>query len=156
MLLIGSLVFGTSPALADKAQTEEAPVQDQIVFKIGSPEISVAGQRHSMDSAALILNGRAYLPLRALSDAIGAEIEISEDFKALTITYDGYAVGLRTDSTIYTVDGERRIMSSAPYINAQSRTMVPVRVISEGLGLAVEATYNEQGYTDKVLIFKSE
>lgn len=156
MLLIGGLTLTTTAAFADDAVEADIPEATHVIFQIGSSEMLLNDELVEMDTAAILQHGRTYLPLRALSDAIGAELEISEDLRVVTLRHGDNSVTVRTDSTVYTVNGERRIMTNAPYINRQARTMVPVRVISEGLGLEVEAEYNERGTTEKVHVFQAD
>lgn len=91
----------------------------------------------SADSAPEELNGRVMLPIRALAEAAGATV--SWDGATGTVTLKQRArtvsviIGSETayiDSTAYTLD--------APAYAKDGRTMLPIRFISEALGLSVE------------------
>ena len=55
----------------------------------------------------------------------------------------------------YTVNGEARTMDTAPIVNSDWRTMVPVRFVAEGLGCRVDYSKKPDGSTDKVYVHGS-
>lgn len=154
LVLIGGLALLPCSLQAEDGLPEQDP--GDIIFTIGRPIVEREGEVMAMDCPALVQNGRTYLPLRALAESLGADIDLSEDMRAIRLTYGDQVVGVRTDSTVYTVNGQKHLMATAPYVNAQYRTMVPIRVISEGLGIRVEATYNEGGETYQVHLYKEK
>lgn len=154
LILMGSVAGLPHLGFAqDLAASEVLTDPSPIVFTLGATQAYVGEAPLPMESPALLQDGRTYLPLRALSQAVGADLHISDDLKAIAISYQGHQINLRTDSTVTIVDGQRQVMATAPYINAQGRTMVPVRVVSENLGIRVEATYNDEGQMENVLLF---
>ena len=90
-------------------------------------------------------NGRTMVPVRALVEALGGEVDYQDD--VVTFTMDGYAyafaVGSTTVKVSVTADNDKDTpepediqMDCAPYIK-DGRTYVPVRFISEALGYDV-------------------
>lgn len=59
----------------EEKQTVNIVFNDRIIsLTIGKPEITIDGEVKSLDSAAVIRNGRTFLPLRACTEAIGKEV----------------------------------------------------------------------------------
>ncbi len=95
------------------------------------------------DSPATIVNGRTLVPMRAIFEKLGCEIEWDGETSTVTgrrlnAGGDTYTVIKLTidDTTAYLNDTPITLDSPATLIN--SRTMVPVRFIAESLGATVE------------------
>ncbi len=106
------------------------------------------GVRHNnayiySDSPATIVNGRTLVPMRAIFEKLGCEIEWDGETSTVTgrrLNADGetYTVVKLTidDATAYLNDSPITLDTPATLIN--SRTMVPVRFIAESLGATVK------------------
>ena len=117
--------------------------------------IEVFGDTIDTDVSPFISSvGRTMVPVRFPAEALGAEVEWSEDTQDVVINGQDFKhegevlVGERTvKMTIgedeYLIDGPNfthpstEIMDTAPFI-IDGRTMVPLRFISEGLGFEIE------------------
>lgn len=97
------------------------------------------------DAAPEISGGRTMVPVRALVEALGGEVDYQDN--VVTFTVDGYAyefaigsttvkVGPTADNDKDTPKPEDIEMDCAPYIKG-GRTYVPVRFIAEALGYEV-------------------
>lgn len=114
-----------------------APAKVTVVkVTIGSDIMTVNGAAVQLDAAPEIVNGRTFLPLRAISEALGATVDWIPDTQGITVTLGGNTVGLQIGNTSAVVNGTVMTLDAAPYIK-NSRTMVPFRVIAEGLGAVV-------------------
>lgn len=89
------------------------------------------------DAVPTIVNNRMLLPLRFISENMGAEVIWHNDSKSAEIKKDGKTIVFYIDSTGYTVDGEEKFFEQAPTI-INSRTMIPVRALAESLGYSVD------------------
>jgi len=89
-----------------------------------------------MEVAPEIINARTFVPVRFIAEAFGANVGWDPATKTVTIKSDGKTIQLTIGKTSATVDGKAYTLDAAPYIK-NSRTMVPVRFISEALGLNV-------------------
>lgn len=108
----------------------ENPYQDEIIVVVGGTQIS-------FDSPPYIdASSRLMVPLRAIGEALGARVDWNADTQTITITRQGKVIQLRINSTRAVVDGEQRNMDTTPAIK-NNRTMVPVRFVSEFLGIEV-------------------
>jgi len=108
-----------------------------VKIQIGSDIMIVNGKAVQIDAPAEIMNGRTFLPLRAISEALGATVDWIAETQGITVTLGKNTIGLQVGNTSAVVNGTVMTLDAAPYIK-NSRTMVPFRVIAEGLGATVE------------------
>lgn len=109
-------------------------------FTIGSDKmyVSEAGVAAlSLDAPAYIENGRTMVPVRVISENFGAEVGWNAEMRQVSIKKDGVEILLTIDSDKAIVNGAEKVLDSAAAIK-NSRTMVPLRFISEELGRSVE------------------
>ena len=88
------------------------------------------------DVPPTIVNGRTLVPLRAIFEALGATVEWDDATQTVTSEKEGTKISLTINSNIMTVNGEEKTLD-VPATLIDSRTLVPVRAISESFGLAV-------------------
>lgn len=84
-----------------------------------------------------IVKDRTLIPLRAVSETLGAQVEWDEENKTVTVTYNDSTIIVTVDSQTAIVNGEE-IEIDSPAIIKKDRVLVPIRVIAEALGLTVE------------------
>lgn len=87
----------------------------------------------------VIENGRTLIPIRALSETIGATVGWEDATQKITITQDDTVIIMFLDNPNATVNGES-VTLDAPPATRSDRTMVPLRFASESLGLEVKWT----------------
>lgn len=97
--------------------------------------ISVNGTTVKFDQAPYIANGRTMVPVRFVSEALGAQVSWDNITKTVKITTDK-VIELKIGSTEARIDGDS-ITLDAPAEIAGGRTMVPLRFVSEALGAQV-------------------
>jgi hypothetical protein len=121
----------------DLTVTYTAPVVTTVKVQIGSDIMTVNGKVVQLDAAPEIVNGRTFLPLRAISEALGATVDWIPDTQGITVVLGSNTIGLQIGNTSAVVNGTVMTLDAPPYIK-NGRTMVPLRVIAEGLGATVE------------------
>ncbi|MEO2215051.1 CotH kinase family protein [Paenibacillus amylolyticus] len=89
------------------------------------------------DQDPLQQSGRVMVPVNAILEAMGAEVTWDKTAKTVTAVLNDQTLVLKIGSSTATVNGET-LEIDAPAIIQNSRTLVPVRFISEGLGLTVD------------------
>lgn len=89
------------------------------------------------DQDPLEQSGRVMVPVNAILEAMGAEVTWDKTAKTVTAVLNDQTLVLKIGSSTATVNGET-LEIDAPAIIQNSRTLVPVRFISEGLGLTVD------------------
>lgn len=130
------------PAYAEQVDVyENQKLVKSVVFKINVPYYVVNGQPPGvkMDVAPFIQNGRTFVPVRFLGNALGLD-----DGR---ITWDGptQTATLRGNATLQMTVGRAQVVSNgtakdidvAPVIADPGRTMLPARYVAEGLGYEV-------------------
>ena len=92
------------------------------------------------DQKPEIKNDRTMVPVRAVMESMGAQVDYDNDSKGVTITMNGAVTSFTVGSDTYkvTVDGQTATekMDCACYVTGD-RTMVPVRFLSEASGYQV-------------------
>ncbi|WP_405158655.1 CotH kinase family protein [Paenibacillus sp. FSL H8-0283] len=89
------------------------------------------------DQDPLQQSGRVMVPVNAILEALGAEVTWDKTAKTVTAVLNDQTLVLKIGSSTATVN-EETLEIDAPAIIQNSRTLVPVRFISEGLGLTVD------------------
>jgi N-acetylmuramoyl-L-alanine amidase len=85
----------------------------------------------------IIFNGYTLVPAREVFEGLGATVEWKKEISQVYINYNGRLVVLPTDATKAYVDGNGFNMAiPAKIIN--NKVMIPVRFVSEALGLQVD------------------
>lgn len=131
LLLILTLIFGFVGVKRAKAQKEFF-----LVLTIGLKTYVLNGMQFNMDVAPEIVNGRTFVPIRLIAETFGAEVLWDGNLKQVTIKQEGKVITLTINSKKATIEGKTYELEAPPYIKS-GRTMVPIRFISEGLGLSV-------------------
>ena len=96
-------------------------------------EVVVSGEILESDADAEIVNGRTFVPLRAIAEKLGADVDWDQDTQSITLTKNAATTKLTIDSLDATVGGRNVGLEAAPYIK-EDRTFVPLRFIAQGLG----------------------
>lgn len=93
-----------------------------------------------------LLNGRTYLVLSDITNAMGAKLGWSNKTQTATVTIGDRVVELTIGASTYKVNGQSYTLNAEPAflakVNNESKTYVPVAALSEGLGFFVEYQAN--------------
>lgn len=128
-----------------------AGVGTSVVMTIDSKTVLVNNEMDTLDVAPYIKDSRTYVPLRALAQSFGAEVNWDEKTGEITVDGNGTKVVLEVGKTTYTVNDNEKTMDVAPELDsAAGRTLVPVRFVAEALGYTVTAIYGADGTTSSV------
>lgn len=136
ILAVLVLVLGLIPA-ASAAQPDLV-----ITMRYNSPWCVIGDTVTQIDesSSAVVLmaeNGRTMLPIRRMIEAFGGTVEWVPETNGVRCTLNGTSVELEYDSDVALVNGEEVTMD-VPMRARNNRSFVPVRFVSENLGLTVE------------------
>ncbi|MHB8071585.1 MAG: stalk domain-containing protein [Candidatus Cryosericum sp.] len=124
---------GNKGAKTIKVTFTAAAVKTVIVLTIGTDVVTVDGRATSVDAAPEIVNSRTFVPIRFISETFGATVEWLPETQGITITLGDSTIGLQIGNATAVINGNIISLPAAPYIK-NSRTMVPLRVISESFG----------------------
>jgi len=110
--------------------------QHTAVLTIGSKQMDVNVDTYELDVAPYIKEGYTMVPLRFVAEAFGAKVGWTMQRRPLH-RFAGHNMKVVIGSTEAVVDGETVTMPLPAEI-VNSRTMVPVRFISEAFGFYCE------------------
>lgn len=99
--------------------------------------VELDGTALAMDTAPQAVEQRVMVPIRAIAEALGADVTWNRQTNAVTLDRAGTAVFLTIGKTTAMVNGEPVEMDVAPYAE-NNRTYVPVRYVSEFFGQTVD------------------
>jgi hypothetical protein len=120
----------------------------QAVFTIGQANYVLNGQTCSTDAAPFIDNGRVFVPVRYLGEALGVDVGWSPDSKTVGLTKNtppavGFGVelviGIKTityQGSGLPQQGDSIAMDVAPLVR-NGRTYLPARYVAEAFGRTV-------------------
>ena len=106
--------------------------------------VVVSGKEQSFEPSPILVDGTTYLPVRPLAESLGASVWYNSSSQTIGINKDNLQIAFIVGSTTARVNGIA--METLPSISANNATYVPVRFVSEALGMDV----NWNG-TDKTL-----
>ncbi len=87
--------------------------------------------------AALVRNGTILVPLRSMFEQMGATVSYDPSTQTVTASKSGASVAVTVGKPEVVINGESRPLDVPP-IMYQGQILVPVRVISEGMGAYVQ------------------
>lgn len=116
------LVSAASYALAAEAAVGVVVNGEKVVFPDAKPFIDE--------------NARTQVPVRFVSEALGAEVIWDAALKKVTVILNGKEVVLKIGQKDYEVNGQSFQMDTAALL-VEARTFVPLRFVSEALGANV-------------------
>jgi hypothetical protein len=125
---------------------------DAIVLEVNNRYMLVNGRIKEIDpgngTAMVMKNGRTFLPIRSVIEAMGGEVKWDDSSQKVSIYLNDNKIYLWIGSKTAKVNGKNRESDVAPYISESGRTMLPLRFIVENLGC--EADWD--GINNKVTI----
>jgi hypothetical protein len=113
--------------------TVPVTVKKVIVLTIGTDIVTVDGKATSVDAAPEIVSSRTFVPIRFIAETFGSTVGWIPATKSVTIVLGTTTIGLQIGNKTAVINGKAIALEAAPYIK-NSRTMVPLRVISESFG----------------------
>lgn len=94
------------------------------------------GTALTFDVPPQMVDGRTLVPLRAIFEALGAEVDWNDATRTITATKDATTVVLALGSTTPTVNGQT-VTIDVPAAAIDGRTLVPLRFVAESFGVEV-------------------
>lgn len=99
-------------------------------------QLMLEGQYENPDVPVQVINNRTFVPVRYISERMGAFVYWDEQERKIQISRGASTVYLFIDQQQIYQNGQAYEMDVAPFIK-DGRTMVPIRFVSEYLGLRV-------------------
>ncbi len=108
-----------------------------IVLQLDNTTASVNGQSVKLDVAPFLKDGRTLVPLRFVTEALGANLEWNGKEESITLRRGTDKMKLVLNSSEALVNGQT-VFLDVPAINHKGRTMVPIRFVIENFDLEIE------------------
>lgn len=111
-------------------------------YDVPTVNLIMGGRDVISDVPGVLFNSRTLVPVRFISENLGAKVEWNQESKEATIKTENKEIVLKIDSPKVFVNGNEYILPDnvpAKLIgyNGNYRTMVPLRFVSEQLGMEV-------------------
>ncbi len=116
-------------------KSDEIIIENQ--YTDGRVRVKLNGDMIGFDSDPFVENGRTFVPMRKIFEKLGATIEWDNDTETVTATKGSDVIKLTIGSNTAIVNGVEKPLD-APAQLKNDRTMVPLRFVSESLGLKVD------------------
>lgn len=137
------------PELEEELDSSSGTGQTVLRFTIDSAEYYVqrpsdtSSRLQTMDTAPIISGGRTLLPIRYVSEPLGAEVDWDGVLNWVTVELGGHNIILWINNNTATVNGKSVPIDPAnpavtPIIVPSGRAMLPLRFIAEALGCQVD------------------
>jgi hypothetical protein len=129
----------TAAAMAASMGTAALAENDDVTVIVNGETIDFTG-----DQAPVIVEERTLVPFRAVFEKMGAEVNWYPDSQTCEAIYGSIVVTLAIGENIMHIGDGTTVEVDVPAQIMNDRTMVPIRVISEGMGALVgwdESTY---------------
>ncbi|SMG45868.1 stalk domain-containing protein [Paenibacillus aquistagni] len=131
----GEVAFDRIRATMPAGGAANLPKAD-MKLTVNSRAAVVNGKEKRLDVAPIVLNGSTYVPVRVILDAFGGETAWNGQQKKVTVLRGDRYLELTVNAKEYLNNGKRVASDVAPIIRS-NRTLVPLRLVSEQIGLIV-------------------
>lgn len=113
------------------------------VYAQDSITVLLDGQALSFDVAPQIINSRTMVPMRAIFTALGANVDWVEEHRLIIASKNTSLITMMIDQPIMHIGNleteEQSVVElDSPPVIVDSRTLVPVRAISDALGVGID------------------
>ncbi len=140
VLLAATVIVPFSKTAAENVTT--------VKIYIGKPTAYVNGGEKNLDQPPVIMNNRTMVPIRFVTEAMGANVKWNAQERTVTITLGKNIAVLKIDDVKAQANGYDVSLDAAPTIIVKtSRTVVPVRFVAETLGMKVSWNGTERSVT---------
>ncbi len=120
---------GLSPAAAGR-------FNQAVLLYVGSPNSLVYNNMMVLDAPPVIKNSRTLVPVRFISESLGAQVSYAAETQTVTVTLEGTTVRLVLGSHQIWVNNWQSSLD-VPAESIQGRTCIPLRALVEALGKQV-------------------
>lgn len=135
-------VHANKATYTDILKAHSTNADTDIIFQLNNPYMMVYGEFRdieagNMNAKPVAVNGTTMVPIRAVMDAAGGTTFWFQSNLEANLIYGSKTVVLHLGDTTATVNGAPVTMSVAPQAIG-GKTMIPLRFISETMGMKVE------------------
>ncbi|OXM13429.1 copper amine oxidase N-terminal domain-containing protein [Paenibacillus herberti] len=107
------------------------PTMTTVWMKLNSKQLKVNNSTIQMDTTPVMWKGMTYIPLRFLSEGIGATVSYENKTKAVWVMAGDNKLGFWVNKNSYSMNNVTSKAPAVPVIDKNGRTLVPMRFIAE-------------------------
>ncbi|MEI0739182.1 stalk domain-containing protein [Paenibacillus sp. JTLBN-2024] len=133
----GTVAFDNIKFTMPSLSSEAGLPTGKVVMAIGQKSATANGQSKTMEVAPVMKERSTYIPIKYVLDTFGGRAVWDAANQRITVTRGGKVMDLTVGDTDFILNGKRKGANVAPYIS-NGRTLVPLRLVSEQLGLNVK------------------
>lgn len=130
------------PSSGGKTGSSSAAGTGSISLQVGNASMTVGGVSREIDpgqgTAPVVVNGRTFVPIRAIVEAMGGTMGWSGTENKVSIGCGGTNIELWIGKSNARVNGQERTLDAVPFVSSTDRTMLPLRFVTENLGFQVQ------------------
>lgn len=108
-----------------------------ILLQLDNPNASVNGVKYTLSVRPFIKDGRTMVPLRFISEALGAQVDWLESERKIAVKLNGNTINLWIGKSEAKINNETVYMD-VPAMISNDTTLVPLRFVIENLKLTVD------------------
>ncbi len=142
LMILGFLTTNNGLAAGD---TKAQIIVDGLNVILDKVNINIDGKKIETDVPAVNYEGNTVVPIRFVSEELGADVKWDEKNRAALINIEDKSIELKVDSSKAVINGKEQSLPNGGITKIMStnaadgqRTMVPLRFVSETLGAEVE------------------
>ncbi|MCG7380450.1 copper amine oxidase N-terminal domain-containing protein [Paenibacillus sp. ACRSA] len=122
------------------APTTPAPAPDMttVWMQVNSKMLKINDKTTNMDTTPVLWKNTTYIPLRFLSEGIGATVKWNKKAQQVTVMAGNDTLEFWVNNNVMEVNGVKKNVGSTVFVNKDGRTQVPLRFIAELLNWDVK------------------
>ncbi|KQY93051.1 copper amine oxidase [Paenibacillus sp. Root52] len=115
------------------APTTPAPAPDMttVWMQVNSKMLKINDKTTNMDTTPVLWKNTTYIPLRFLSEGIGATVKWDKKAQQVTVMAGNDTLEFWVNNNVMEVNGVKKNVGSTVFVNKDGRTQVPLRFIAE-------------------------
>lgn len=126
--------FQEQPTTPTMPETETTTVWMQL----NSKTLKINDNTTNMDTTPMLWKNTTYIPLRFLSEGIGATVKWDKKAQQVTVMAGNDTLKFWVNNNVMEVNGMKKNVGATVFVNKDGRTQVPLRFIAELLGWDVK------------------
>ncbi|PYY27228.1 Uncharacterized protein PIL02S_04727 [Paenibacillus illinoisensis] len=115
-----------------------APDMTTVWMKLNSKMLKINDKITNMDTTPVLWKNTTYIPLRFLSEGIGATVKWDKKAQEVTVMAGDDTLVFWVNNKVMEVNGMKKNVGSTVFVNKDGRTQVPLRFIAELLNWDVK------------------
>ncbi|WP_064641151.1 copper amine oxidase N-terminal domain-containing protein [Paenibacillus sp. AD87] len=126
--------FQEQPTTPTMPETDTTTVWMQL----NSKKLKINDKTTNMDTTPMLWKNTTYIPLRFLSEGIGATVKWDKKAQQVTVMAGNDTLKFWVNNNVMEVNGMKKNVGATVFVNKDGRTQVPLRFIAELLGWDVK------------------